>query len=444
MPRILLGVVVSVALGLLLLGTGCKHQDESATSTEKMYRLMDHYGKLPGLRASHNKELQDELARLEVERATPELLAEDAKRIPDEKNAAFALGNIFSHDVIPLIDERARKLYPAGKFQFDPISLQKAIEFRQEYEEQRLKICVALARPECDFHYQHMKGRAADQTFIDLTSVALRLEAFLAAEALADDDPDKAIESLAFMLCITRFLGQEKSLSARSAAAGFRADTLEVLAAIAQHPKATRETLENLLEKLNGQMAAWPPDANAWIGERATGLHTYEIARGGYVQSLLTIEELQEFRKDGTLGGLLKAVAANYDTDELQYLQMMQTIIDSCKLPYYQRKPIFWEIRKDLQRQRNTPEFPIIATRILLADFEEGHEIQAKDRARCEAFVLALSKALGRKPPDYKINPYTGKPYQVTRNQTRVVVRGIGLGREDHPVIIPIPATKKD
>ena len=61
---------------------------------------------------------------------------------------------------------------------------------------------------------------------------------------------------------------------------------------------------------------------------------------------------------------------------------------------------------------------------------------QAAGQAHAEA--LALAEALGRKRPPYEINPKTGDPYVVDRQETRVEVRGVDDGILDRPVIVPL------
>jgi len=436
-------VLVGLLAAAMCLHCGC--------DCDKKPKAIEEYGLLPGLKGTHHEGLKDELARLQVERATPEQLASrpaagaggrgqiTTGQVHAGENAAVALAEIFHEDMVRLINRRIDKIYPTGRFQFDPIALEKAIQLRTDHDEPRRRVRVALSRPHCDFRFQHTRGLYADTSFVDVAWVSNRLEALLTAELLAAGKPDQAVESLEFALRMIAFLAKEKNLIARRAAAELRAEAISVMEAIAQHPQTTRTTLEDLHEKMAAQLSSWPSDADAWIGERAMGLHTYEMIRDGHLLNILSPEEIEQFGKDGSLGALLSATDKRIDEDELFYLSALRTVVGSCDRPYYERKDVLRDIRKKLHQLRDTLQFPLVAAHILLEDFEEGHKMQARDRAVCEAWTLALASATGRQPPRLQTNPYTGQPYRVVRDKTRVVVWGVGQGVADQPAIVPLP-----
>jgi hypothetical protein len=99
----------------------------------------------------------------------------------------------------------------------------------------------------------------------------------------------------------------------------------------------------------------------------------------------------------------------------------------------------FEELRRDLHNRRNSSDFPLVAGRLLLLDVEKGHVIQARDRANCEAWVLALALACAEKPPGFGNNPLTGRPYRVERDGKTILVYdvGTGLDGDDPPWIVP-------
>ncbi len=440
MPRAML---ITALWGLLAGGCG----GQQAGDVSERIKAED-YGALPGLRATPNKKLRDELARITEERGTPELIGKTT--IIEEENVAAGLAGLFPRKKVDLILEQSEKVFPSGSFVFDPIRLQRAINLRKKYDAQRLRARDALGRPHCDFGVRFMGGLLAQWEFIEVVRIFARLEAFQAAESLADDLPsvghrhappngrEEAIESLGYMLQLASCLGAEKHATARLEAAFLRTEAFRVLQAVVQHDQITRKRLDRLYEMVEDQLAGWPDDADAWIGDRALGLHAYEVVRAGNLEDLLTENEIQQFQQEDELKEFLAAAARSVDHDELYYLQTMRKIIESCSQPYYTRLTLFDSIGDELQEMRNSPEFPFVATRVLLLpDIRKGHAIQAQDRANWEAWALALALATGRQAPPYRVNPLTGKEYLWEKRGNTIEVANFGSGiRGDYPSII--------
>ena len=105
------------------------------------------YGKLAGLKASGNLQLRDELARITDEGGTPEQLSRND--VPDDDNAAVVLRAVFPPHKAKSLWEASEKIYPPRAFAFDPIRLQKAIDFRTRHEAERRKAQEAVSRPKC-------------------------------------------------------------------------------------------------------------------------------------------------------------------------------------------------------------------------------------------------------------------------------------------------------
>jgi len=454
----------------VLVGAGCRRSTSEEASRRQ---IAEAFGRLPGLNAAPDPQLRAELARIVEEKATPELLARS--EIPADQNAAEVLSGLFDPAEVRSILDRSAAIFPPGEFKFSPTGLEKAIRFREEYEVQRQRARHALQRPSSKFPIQYEAGFAADVSFIDMVRISGRLEAFWAAESLAGDDVASAIESLEYMFRLAACLAAEKHATARLQAAFLREEALSVLQAIVEHPeisqpKITHEQLRRLAAMVQGQLAAWTPDQHAWIGDRALGMHAYELVRAGRLMELLTEGELKQFAQEGILGDMPAAAERNVNQDELYYLEAMRKIIDACSRPYYERIEVLQSIREDLQRKRNSPEFPLVAGRLLLADMEKGHAIQARDRAQCEAWALALATAAGDLPavggmggrhtppprvghenappnglPGYRISPLAGVEYEIARQEGLVMVwcKGAG-GQGDSPlVIVPDLAGRK-
>jgi hypothetical protein len=394
------------------------------------------YGKLPGLKATPDKRLQDELARIVEEGATPELLAKS--RVTAGDNAATVLEGLFPAKKVERILLKSEEIFPDGPFSFNPISLEKAIQFRWQYDDQRRKARDALLRPACDMGIRHDHGYSDELPLVNIFWIIARLEAFLAAESLADGDPTTAVEAVECILRLAGLMAAEKNATVRLQAAFLRTEALSVLQSIAKHQKTSREDLQRVHAAIREQLADWPPDSYAWIGDRALGMYAYELARDGMLDSILTPEETEGFKEEGILFQLPAAAGREIDDDEAYYLNAMRRIIASCDEPYHTRVGVFEEIRGDLHDKRNSPDFPVIAGRLLLSNIEKGHVIQARDRANCEAWALATALASGLDPPPADINPLTGRPYRVLReNVIAVYDIGTGTDGDNPPVIVP-------
>ena len=394
------------------------------------------YGKLPGLRAAPDKRLQDELARIVEEEATPELLAKP--RVAAGDNAATVLNELFPAKKVGAIFLKSEEIFPDGPFSFNSLSLEKAIQFRRQYDEQRLKARDALLWPICDMGIRHDQGYSDDLPLVNVFWICARLEAFMAAQSLADGNPTAAIEAVEYILRLAGVMGAQKNATVRLQAAFLRTEALSVLQSIAKHKKTSREDLQRVHAAIREQLADWPPDSYAWIGDRALGMYAYELARAGMLDSILTPMEIESLKEEEVLFQLPAAAARKFNDDEAYYLDAMRKIIDCCEEPYHTRLDVFEEIRKDLHDKRNSPDFPVVAGRLLLPNIEKGHVIQARDRANCEAWALATALATGIEPPAVDINPLTGKPYRVLReNVIAVYDVGPGTDGDNPPVIVP-------
>jgi hypothetical protein len=396
------------------------------------------YGKLPGLKATGNLQLRDELARITDEGGTPEQLSRND--VPDDDNAATVLREVFPRQKVKSLWEASEKIYPPREFRFDPIRLQKAINFRTQHEAGRRKAQEALSRPKCAFGIRFDIGYYADATFGQPVRLCGRLEAFRAAESLADGNVTAALDSLERMLQLAARLAAEKHVVPRLDAARLRANAFDVLQGIVKHEKFSRKHLDRVAELVEDQWASWPSDAEAWIGDRALGMHAYEMVRRGDLLRLLTDNEIERFYNERSLGEMADAAKRVADADELFYLDAMRKIIESCGQPYFERGPVFDAIDADARDKQDTPEYPLVAVRLLLPDIRKGQAAQARDRANWQAWMLALALATERNPLPYRVNPLSGKPYQYSKLAQGVEVRGVGLSADDDSAIeLPIP-----
>jgi len=430
-------VVALIAASCVLLLGGCSQPVRDAATSPPAEA--EDFGELPGLKKTDNALLREHLARIVEQQATPELL--NRPEVAADDNVAVVLIDLFPRAKLKSILEKAEAILPPRKkFEYDPVRLQKAIEFRKLHDAKRLEAREAVARPQCDFGIQFKAGYLAELDFIDMVKICFYLEAFQAAEALGDGDLDGACEALEFMLCLTTLLGAEKHLDARLEAAYLRTDAYCVLQAVTKDRRIRPEHLVRLYEIVKHQLKHWPGDADAWIGERAMGLHAYELVRTGNLDLLLTVEDLEQFEAEGSLAELAKAARRIVDDDELYYLETMAKVIESCRRPFHLRLETLDGIRIDLQAKRNSADFPLVAGRLLLKNVRRGQAIQAQDRANWEAWATALAAATGQPPVPYKTNPLTGREYSQTRLESAVEIGNIGTGiKGDDPKIrVPV------
>jgi hypothetical protein len=158
------------------------------------------------------------------------------------------------------------------------------------------------------------------------------------------------------------------------------------------------------------------------------------------VLELLTVEEIEAFREEGILEQFPEAAERNVDRDERHYLETMRAVIESCARPYHARTEQIRAIRADLHEKRTSPEFPLVAGRLLLPGIGEAQLMQARDRANWEAWAVALAAATGEETIPFASCPLTGKPYRVERVDGDVFVTGFGTGEQgDFPEIrVPV------
>ncbi len=419
-------------LGLAVGGCGGRAKPEAPKQL-----TAEQYGELPGLKSTPDKRLQEELSRIIEKGHTPALL--NQTNVAELDNVAVVLVGLFPENKLASILQQAQRIFPPKTLLLNPGPLQKAINFRKEYDAQRTAARNASTRPQCDFGIQFKAGFLAELKFIDVVWICARLETFQAAESLADEKPDEAIDALESILRLTGCLAAEKHGQTRAEAAFIRTEAFVLLQAIALDEHLTRKHLDRLHEMVRAQLKAWPSDADATIGDRALGLHAYELVRAGLVVELLTPEELEQFRKEGTLKELSAATVRSVDADELYYLEAMRKIIGGCRDPYYVRRELFDAMDDELYRLRKSPKYPVVAARLLLPDVRELHVMQARDRANWEAWAMALALATQRPLPPHQINPLTGEKYLHTKVEKFIKVENFGSGRDDDTSTITLP-----
>lgn len=428
-------------LRLILLATFC-----ACGACSKPQPAMDgpddarDHARLTRTKLTHNRELQAEIARLEAERATP-LLLHGKGKLDGEGNSGSAqpsqLETIFPPRTRDSLRRRIDGIWPAEQFELKPTTRSAAAELLSKNASPLERFQRLIAQPNFSFTVDHSLGLMADTSYIDAVHIGSRLVGLSASAELDGNRLDAAIARLKSMFRAAELLSREKSVAARAAAAYRRRDALQVLEAIARHADATTATHRALHQLLSTQLARWPADEEAWIGDRALGLHTYELIRDGYLLSLLTQQEVGVFNGQVGLDELAALVGENIDRDELFYLQAMREYITACQHPFYERTALFQQIEQDIEVLRASEAYPFVADQLLLVQIQETQRLQAKDRARCEAWLFALELSLGMTPEDTRINPLTGSPFVVEITPEQIVVDGIDKSGPERAATIP-------
>jgi|GEM_PF-2531894 len=414
----------SVRISIVILGAvaalvGCAPQPRPGEQlTHEARRLAS----LPGLRASAHPQLAAELQKIEAARQTSALL--DA-----EVNGHAYAPFIAAYPAIsrPAIQREVNSLWPDTSLSMPPGALQKASELLRQQAAARQRFDCAIRATRQRPQLKLIDAGLADDEWLDAIQTGCRLEGLAAAEMLAEQQPTAAIAPAGKMLHLSRQLAREPHLNARLAAAQLRADALQVLHAIANHPATTIETLQQLQPLIRGQFADWPADERVWIAERAHGLIVYELTRAGHYTSLLTAEQQADLQRKGIATSTATAALRNVETDELFYLRAMEQQIAAARLPFWQRRTAIEQLQTELQTRSESGEFPLVAGSLLLGDVARTHQQLAVDRARTEAWLIVLTTICNLPLGTPPLCALTGQPYEVHVDRERVAIVGLEL-----------------
>lgn len=388
---------------------------------------------LPGARQTHHPGLRDELARLVAERATPDLF--DSTSGPAHAGRSphpllrDTLHGILGPAAVARALRRIERVYPPGRFEFEPVFAHELAIIRAEYAAARERYCQVFEQHSLEGGIPVTSGLLADLSLLDHATCYHRLEALEMAQAVADERPADALPRLERLMSLDTRLAAIPHVGARLVAAQLRKEALYVLAAVAACPRSTPEHLHCLQEMLHATLAHWTPDRRAWLGDRVLGLHTYEMVRDNQLLNLLKIDELADMAAAGRLEPFLSAVHQQVDEDQWFYLRAMRRVIDHCDQPYRERAEVIDEVFAELESLRGTTRFPHFADRVLLAGLRTGHRELAWDRARCEAWSLALTAATDRCFTHESIDYVTGCSVRIIVTDTYIELP-IGDGSE--------------
>ena len=427
---------------LLLVIAGCgksSHPEPKSVADARSYAQLD------GLRRSPHQGLQAELARLEDEQLTPHQLAATRKTTPAETMVAVrpdrlsvqaALREAYPALSRGMYQEQIERIDPDGDWRIGPVERELLRELIGRTEKHRERFRAALQQAENGFEIDPLVGPLAELEFFEPLELGCRLEGLLAVHYLADGEVADAAQSLDWMLLASERLAREPHVATRLLAAKMRAETLRLLQVIVKDSRCDAATLEAASQRIDQLLAQWPSDAQAWIGERASGLIVYEMVRDGHYLSLIDRQEVARLEKQHLLKTTARAVMGGIDEDQFFYLQSLRKLIESCDRPYCERIAAIAAIHQELAARESTQRYPIVAA-MLLDDVHTVQRRQAEDLARSLAWRLALQIATGKRPPmPPPQNPLTGQPFVVQTSPNGVRLSGILL-EADEPIEIP-------
>ena len=403
-----------------------------------------------------------------------------ADDVPSEMNIANGLNRLFGvYKDNPGELKSLREGVAVGEWGIAEETLKQVSDVLTRVEPKRQDIRSMLKQDDVCFAFEFTdsaQGQIPETDGADFMEDYVLLEEYAIARALLEGKADDAVESLAYIFRIAQLAAEVRSPEVRSKAARIRRRALDITQTVVLDANFRKHHLVDLYEILKEQLEHWTDDAEAWIGDRASGLKVYNlIAQFGPEEALLE-HEVAELRLRGILDALPEAVATppprqrrnllfgtrrqeppqaaprrsnlgedfvnNLAEDQVFYLRTMRSIIDECRKPYYQRQDLLNRTYADLRQQRNSSEGAVIAE-MLLRGIPPLMEYIAFDRTECEVAFLAMSASLQRSlpPGQFELDPLSGKKYETLRmlnpTEPRIPIVRVGYANSLKPFRVP-------
>lgn len=224
----------------------------------------------------------------------------------------------------------------------------------------------------------------------------------------------QALDALKYILKAAEVASRQKELNLRFDAAYIRENALDTVQYLVRHPQFNLHDANRVRNMLDAQILDWPSDGLVFAGERTASVWVYEQVRRGRLMEVLAQQDLAVLQQLGPLVNVERSVTEHINADELYYLTRMSEIIFICQKDFFERIPLLERWENELASLRNDlDKLPILADSVLLRDVRTVMHHLAIDRARTEAWVLALAAAT-RLPSDHiTVHPVTGQPYSV-------------------------------
>ncbi len=424
--------------------SGCSQQPLPVSHPE----FAEQFGELPRLKKTSNLTLLRELRAVDEMGGTPNQLGSDStpfhtwvdragrrETLPDDLNVATSLATAFTRGQIKTLGRNMEATFPK-RFPPWPEELRKLASVRVQYEDARLAFREAISKPKCDFGLEFRRGLLADHSYVDYVRIGAELESYYAIESLQRGHDEEAMKAIEIVLLAARRLAALGHPSPRLASATLHQRAIWLMQAACDNKQRKPDTPETCLRLVQQELKSWPNERDVWIGDRADGLHAYEMIREGYLLALLSKKEMNRIEQEVGLAAFQNSLAANIDKDQKFYMQAMRRLIDACDSPYYQRVELFAELTQEMARLRETEEHPKVADRVLLSHVQIGQRLMAMDLSRFRGWSLALSELTGQKPSGESVNPLNGVAFRWGSDDSTVRLFGIGPKGADEPVVI--------
>lgn len=375
---------------LLPWAAGCRRPDDLSVEGR--------YDNLPGLKLVQHRGLLDELARIRDERATPwQLHQSQFEGLEGADNAANDLLKILTTNELHQVQSQLRVVFPIERERSPGMKFELR-RLTDRYSRALNSIHEALQKPYCRFPIQHARGILADEKWLDQVEVLLRLE-IVAIVAQGDvGDFNAALLHILDFLNLAAHVASEPHLTARVKGAQLRVETIDRITEIIENPRFDAIRLSDLAVVIDQELANWPHDSVAWIGERAQGIHAFELIRDGHLETLLTERETIVYQDVSSPAQPFAESLRDVDQVEFWYLNAMRQLINLNDQLYSDREPLLAELRQRLDRMNESGKLYRIISSILLADIEAGEMWQARDRATFESLAASLHAALSDFP----------------------------------------------
>ena len=411
------GVLLAGLLGFAL---GCRPNDESARES------ISGFGELELTQRTSDSKLQEELARIQGSGGFPLQLQQRQPRAGSEGDLTALCQTAFpSTERILSIDRAFEAVWPESGLRFTDVGLEHARRLAEPHQRLREVVMSRILQDESGFCIAFDQGMSAPTLWLDTVGLVARLEAIELASSVHQGHPDDALESLADLTRLAEKLEGSASLVAHLKAVDVRRWVIEGIQMIANSSQATQATHRTLYEMVTRDREKEDDESLAWIGDRAMGLHTYEMVRAGEYLSLLSDDEIAALEERNEKMDKALVVRRNVDHDELFYLDTMRLLISGSSKPYHARRAEVDAWFESLDQRAEEPRYPAVAAELLLVGVSTAQQRLARGRARRDAWWLALAEATGNSPSEPVLNAETGVPFVVTREAERLEVSGL-------------------
>lgn len=417
-----LPLVCWLALSTSLL-TGCSPKPTETAVEEQLKSYID----LKLTERTHLTPLSDELSRIRAQSQLPSQLQERQPPAGSEDDLTSVAEKLFASNAqVNGLHRSLDELWPADGLEFPPSALEHAQRVTQKYQPQREQMAAAVRRADSRFRIAFDQGTAADVNWLETVRLVARLESLRIAAAVYEEKPDQSLEPLASLVRLASKLEASPSLVTHLVAVDIRRYQIAGIRLVATAESSTQRTHQLLFELMAADRRKAADESLVWIGDRALGLHAYEMVRSGEYLSLLSEEDYQALVDKNETTDQALVVRRNVDDDELFFLETMSLMIEQSKLPFYRRKERMDEWFTQLDERATQPKFPTVAADILLVGVTTGQQRLARGVARRDAWLLALASVTNQTlSSDPLMNAETGEPLVVSDDGSRVEVWGL-------------------